>query len=96
VRLTGGRAQVIAHVNGVAFAHAMERGGSRSQGHPVALPLGDLVTRPGARRVFKPVPFYRGYMIYSPNDGWVWYFSTLANESFPRIRARAGAAYPYR
>jgi hypothetical protein len=74
----------------------MERGTSRGQAHPVALPLGELVTHAGPKRVFKPAPFYKGYLIYSPNEGWVWYFSTLANESFPRLRARDGAAYPYR
>lgn len=96
VRLTGGRAQVIAHHNSVAMASAMDRLDGRTPGHPVALPLGELVARPGAKRTLKPLPFYRGYMIHNASEGWVWYFSSLANESFTRLRARDAAAWPYR
>jgi hypothetical protein len=96
VRLNGGRAQVIAHYNSAGVARVMDRGPGRTPGHPVALPLTEFVSRPGAKRTLKPLPFYRGYMIYSPGEGWVWYFSTLANETFTRMRARDAAPYPYR
>jgi hypothetical protein len=96
VRLSGGRAQVIAHYNSASFSSAMERVKGRAPEHPVALPLTELVTRPGAKRTLRPLPFYRGYMIHSRGEGWVWYFSTLGNESFTRMRARDAAPYPYR
>jgi hypothetical protein len=96
VQLGGGRAQVIAHYNSASFARAMERVKARAPGHPAVLPLTELVARPGAKRTLRPLPFYRGYLIYNQTEGWVWYFSTLANESFPRIRARDGSPYPYR
>jgi hypothetical protein len=39
---------------------------------------------------------YKGYMIHSTAEGWVWYLSTLSGrESLPRIRAADGRSWPY-
>ena len=39
---------------------------------------------------------YKGYMIHSGTEGWVWYLSTLSGrESLPRIRAADGRSWPY-
>jgi DNA-directed RNA polymerase subunit RPC12/RpoP len=41
-------------------------------------------------------PFYKGYMIHSGREGWVWYFSTLSGrENIPRVRARDGRTWPW-
>jgi hypothetical protein len=92
VKLSRARTQAFADYNAASFA----RTDGATPAHPVALPLADLVARPGAKRALQPVPFYKGYMIYNQREGWVWYFMTLANETFPRLRARDGAAWPYR
>lgn len=51
----------------------------------------------GARhgRGFVERPFYSGYLIHLPREGWCWYFQTPSGESLPRIRARDGKSYPY-
>ena len=59
-------------------------------------PLPELLNLALKRRGFKEHPFYSGYMIHLPGEGWVWYLSSLSNrESQPRVRARDGATYPY-
>jgi hypothetical protein len=41
-------------------------------------------------------PYFRGYMVHSPGEGWVWYLSTLSGrESIARIRAADGRQWPY-
>jgi hypothetical protein len=64
--------------------------------HPSVMPLSALLARPAVRSALVPVPFYNGYMIHLEREGWVWYLSTLANESMPRVRAVDGVPWPYR
>lgn len=60
------------------------------------LPLPEVLTRAKARRSGVPErPFYSGYMIHLPREGWVWYFSAPSGDSFPRARATDGRTYPY-
>jgi hypothetical protein len=63
--------------------------------HPTVMHLSALLARPAVRAVLAPVPFYDGYMIHLEREGWVWYLSTLANESMPRVRAVDGVPWPY-
>jgi hypothetical protein len=96
VRVSEGRPQVYADYSAAQLARILQRvKTSPAADHPAALPLTALVARPSVRRVLKPVPFYKGYLIHIEREGWVWYLSTLANEGFPRVRARDGAPYPY-
>ena len=61
---------------------------------PDALPLAQILAR--SRRKLPPRPFYKGYMIYSKGDGWVWYLSTLSGrDAVPRVRARDGRPWPW-
>lgn len=60
------------------------------------LPLPEVLTRAKARRNGVPErPFYSGYLIHLPREGWVWYFSAPSGDSFPRARATDGRTYPY-
>ena len=63
---------------------------------PVSLGLEQILG--GARKGpgFVDRPFYTGYMIHLPREGWVWYFSTPSGDGLPRVRARDGKPYPYR
>jgi hypothetical protein len=63
--------------------------------HPDVEPLPRLMGRPAVQAVRAALPFLNGYMIHLKDEGWVWYFSSLANESKPRVRARDGAVWPY-
>lgn len=72
------------------------RGGEGTPPHPDAEPLARLMDRPDVRALHADLPFVNGYMIHLEDEGWVWYFSSLANESKPRVRARDGAVWPYR
>jgi hypothetical protein len=61
---------------------------------PDALPLASLLER--SRRKLPARPLYKGYMIHSKGEGWVWYLSSLSGrDSFPRVRARDGRTWPY-
>lgn len=62
---------------------------------PTSLPLSDLLERARKGRGFGDRPFYAGYMIHLPREGWVWYFTSPSGDSFPRVRARDGRTYPY-
>jgi hypothetical protein len=95
VRLSDGKPQVYVNYTTAPFVRMTARVKGPLPAHPASLPLTTLLTRPGAQRALKPVPFYSGYMIHVEGEGWVWYFSSLANETFPRLRARDGASYPY-
>lgn len=64
-------------------------------GPPVSLPLPELLARAKTRRGFEDRPFYAGYMIHLPREGWAWYFRAPSGDSFPRVRARDGRVYPY-
>jgi hypothetical protein len=61
---------------------------------PSVLRMADLLERSRSR--LPPRPYYKGYMIFSGGEGWVWYLSTLSGrESIPRIRAADGRMWPY-
>ena len=60
-----------------------------------SLPLAEILSRARTKRGFGDRPFYAGYLIPLPREGWVWYFSAPSGDSFPRVRARDGRAYPY-
>lgn len=62
---------------------------------PSSLPLPELLTRARKGRGFQDRPFYGGYMIHLPREGWVWYLQAPSGDSFPRVRARDGRTYPY-
>lgn len=62
---------------------------------PVSLPLPALLEKARTGRGFGDRPFYAGYMIHLPREGWVWYFTSPSGDSFPRVRARDGRTYPY-
>jgi len=48
-------------------------------------------------RGFAAMPLYDGYMIFNRSEGWVWHLRGLgAQATFPRVRARDGAVWPYR
>jgi hypothetical protein len=61
---------------------------------PSVLRMADLLERSRSR--LPPRPYYKGYMIFTGAEGWVWYLSTLSGrESIPRIRAVDGRMWPY-
>ena len=62
---------------------------------PASLGLADLLTKARAGRGFSDRPFYAGYMIFLPREGWAWYFRAPSGDSFPRVRAKDGRVYPY-
>lgn len=62
---------------------------------PVSVPLPELLARARKGKGFGDRPFYGGYMIHLPREGWVWYFRAPSGDSFPRVRARDGRVYPY-
>jgi len=57
--------------------------------------LATLLKRPAVAHLRANLPFLNGYLIHVRDEGLVWYFSSLANESKPRVRARDGAVWPY-
>lgn len=61
----------------------------------VSLPLPDVLQRARAGKGFGERPFYSGYLIHLPREGWVWYFGAPSGDSFPRVRARDAKVYPY-
>lgn len=63
--------------------------------HPQAMALPALFSRTAVQRLADGLPFLNGYLIALEREGWAWYFSSLANESRPRVRARDGAVWPY-
>lgn len=62
---------------------------------PASLPLPALLERARTGKGFGDRPFYGGYMIHLPREGWAWYFRAPSGDSFPRVRARDGRVYPY-
>lgn len=62
---------------------------------PVSLALPALLEKARSGRGFGDRPFYAGYLIHLPREGWVWYFTSPSGDSFPRVRARDGRTYPY-
>jgi hypothetical protein len=63
---------------------------------PVSLGLEQILAGARKSRDFVERPFYTGYMIHLPREGWVWYLSTPSGDGLPRVRARDGRVYPYR
>jgi len=64
---------------------------------PESLPLAEILERARGGRGFEDKPYYAGYLIHLPREGWVWYFRAVAGSTgYPRVRARDGRTYPYR
>lgn len=87
--------------HGALRAYVEESAGAPAQRgspppHPAVMPLVKLVTVSAVEQVTAGTPFLSGYLIHLDDEGWVWYFSTLAGESKPRVRGRDGAVWPYR
>jgi LSD1 subclass zinc finger protein len=62
-----------------------------------SVPLLQLMSTARRTPAFAQPSFFDGYMIYNEREGWVWYLTGRGfDESLPRLRARDGAAYPYR
>ncbi len=58
---------------------------------PLVTTFATLTSRPG----FPMKPFFDGYLLHLPDEGWVWYLHTLGGQSLPRVRARDGRQWPY-
>jgi hypothetical protein len=64
---------------------------------PASLPLAEILERARGGRGFEDKPYYAGYLIHLPREGWVWYFRAVSGSTgYPRVRARDGRVYPYR
>jgi hypothetical protein len=64
---------------------------------PVSLPLAEILEHARRGRGFEDKPYYAGYLIHLPREGWVWYFRAVSGTTgYPRVRARDGKTYPYR
>ena len=64
---------------------------------PVSLPLAEILERARSGRGFEDKPYYAGYLIHLPREGWVWYFRAVSGTTgYPRVRARDGRVHPYR
>ena len=64
---------------------------------PASLPLAEVLERARTGRGFEDKPYYAGYLIHLPREGWVWYFRAVSGSTgYPRVRARDGRVYPYR
>lgn len=62
-----------------------------------SLPLAEILERARRSPAFADKPYYSGYLVHLPREGWVWYFSPISGAgSYPRVRARDGKTYPYR
>lgn len=62
---------------------------------PEIPPLTATFATLGAKPDFPRKPFFDGYLLHLPDEGWVWYLQTLSGESLSRVRARDGRQYPY-
>jgi hypothetical protein len=94
VRVKSGATSVVAPATPAALLALRDHEGLPPE-PPHALPLAATFTKLATRPQFK-APFYRGYLLYAENEGWVWYFSTLAGESLPRVRSVDGKTFPYK
>ena len=64
---------------------------------PASLPLAEILERARRGRGFEDKPYYAGYLIHLPREGWVWYFRSVSGTAgYPRVRASDGRTYPYR
>lgn len=62
---------------------------------PRSLPLPEILARARKSPRFAERPYYGGYMIHLPREGWVWYLSPPSGDSLPRVRASDGRVFPY-
>ena len=63
---------------------------------PASLPLAEILERARRGRGFEDKPYYAGYLIHLPREGWVWYFRAVSGTTgYPRVRASDGRVYPY-
>jgi hypothetical protein len=58
---------------------------------PLASTFAALSRKPN----FPRKPFFDGYLLHLPDEGWVWYLQTLGGQSLDRVRARDGRQWPY-
>jgi hypothetical protein len=73
-----------------------DRGDPAAPPPPESLALREILERARRNRGFTEKPYYSGYLIHLPREGWVWYFRAISGDgSFPRVRARDGRVYPY-
>lgn len=88
---------LVLQLQGTTVRVLMDRDDRDDPAAPAAasLPLPELLVRARKGRGFEDRPFYGGYLIHLPREGWVWYFSAPSGDSFPRVRARDGRVYPY-
>jgi hypothetical protein len=78
-----------------ALAH--DEGHAVAPPAPASLPLDEVLERARRGRGFEDKPYYAGYLIHLPREGWVWYFRAISGTSgYPRVRASDGRTYPYR
>ena len=64
---------------------------------PASLPLAEILERARSGGGFEDKPYYAGYLIHLPREGWVWYFRAVSGTTgYPRVRARHGRVHPYR
>ncbi len=94
------RAGMMLQIQGTTVRALLEEGHNRADRPAPApakvLPLPELLARAkNGRNGVPDRPFYSGYMIHLPREGWVWYFSAPSGDSFPRARATDGRTYPY-
>ena len=45
---------------------------------PASLPLAEILERARRGRGFEDKPYYAGYLIHLPREGWVWYFRAVS------------------
>lgn len=63
---------------------------------PASLPLAAILERAQRGQGFEDKPYYAGYLIHLPREGWVWYFRAASGATgYPRVRASDGRVYPY-
>jgi hypothetical protein len=94
IRVKSGEASVVAPATPAALLAFRDHEGLAPE-PPRALPLAAMFTKLTTRSPFK-APFYRGYLMYTEGEGWVWYFSTMAGETLPRVRSTDGKVFPYK
>jgi hypothetical protein len=90
VTVKAGQPQVFADLNRAASVRD-----ERVPPYPTAMAVPQMFQHPSVRRLAADLPYLNGYLISLEREGWVWYFSSLAGESRPRVRARDGAVWPY-
>jgi hypothetical protein len=94
VRVKSGEASVVAPATPAALLAFRDQEGLAPE-PPRALPLADTFVKLAGHPPFM-AELYKGYLLYSEPDGWMWYLSTLAGEPLPRIRSTDGKTFPYR